>query len=232
MAMWCDAIRSIEPEDDLLGHQRRPLLAFHLDHAVEADAEAVLDGFHAFYALFEAHARAAGHRAGEAQLVEAVVQGARTLRHRPDLRRHERHDGQHQVAVRNGFAAGRLALAAFHVHVDPLVVAGELGVFVDERLIHGAPLAYPQVFAGVVLEIRRVLDDLHVRSFFGFFPPRLLPTATGRPESGRAVVGYTALAESQNNQGCRWETRKVKRGPWGHWRACACSTSAACCRGP
>src|SRR5215469_7382279 len=49
--------------------------------------------------------------------------------------------------------------------MDPLVVAGRLGKFVDDRLIDGEPVADADFLADILREIRRPLEFDHSPSF-------------------------------------------------------------------
>jgi hypothetical protein len=64
--------------------------------------------------------------------------------------------------VGDGLAAGKLALCALDVHVDPLVVAGGLGEFVDHLLSHGQPLRRAELLADVLEDVLGLVDGEHL----------------------------------------------------------------------
>ena len=64
-------------------------------------------------------------------------------------------------------AARHLALGALDIDMDPLMVAGCLGEFVDDRLVDGEPVADPDLLADKLGEIGRPLDLDHLFPLFG-----------------------------------------------------------------
>ncbi len=77
----------------------------------------------------------------KADLVVAVVDGAsRAFWDDADLAAHHREERERQQAVGDGSAGGRLAFGPFHVNMDPLPVACELGEGVDHRLVDRHPV--------------------------------------------------------------------------------------------
>jgi len=87
-------------------------------------------------------ARARRHGRNEAQFVEAIVDahlGVALDIHR--LGGHTAQQGYREKAMRDGAAEGRLPLGPFHVHVNPLMIAGDVGKAVDHVLGHVNPAA-------------------------------------------------------------------------------------------
>ena len=127
-------VRQESSSTDVRGHAGRLVVALDLDRVLDDQLLAgrqVAD-------LAEAHVRAEpaadGHRAGEAHLLQAVVEpGARGLE-REDLRGEVREQAQGQEAVRDG-GAERARARRLDVDVDPLVVEGGVGEGVDAGLV-------------------------------------------------------------------------------------------------
>src|SRR5690606_3805461 len=97
------------------------------------------------------------HDVGEAQLVEAVVDGAGDAFDLQQAVGHDRHEADGQEAVGDG--AAHLAPGAFDVDVDPLAVAGDAGEVVDHLLGDLDPVGRAELAAhdGLqVLELHRV----------------------------------------------------------------------------
>ena len=86
---------------------------------------------------------------------------ARPLEDVVRLVREARDQRQRQEAVRDRGAAGHLALGAFDVDVDPLVVAGGVGELVDHRLIDRHPVAGADPLADVRLHVGGLVHDQH-----------------------------------------------------------------------
>ena len=99
-----------------------------------------------------------GHRRREADLVPAVVHAQlEALLHQQAVA--EAVDrGQRQVAVGDRAAERALGLRALDVHVDPLVVAGDLGEAVDHLLVDRAPVAGADRLPDQVLEFLDAVD--------------------------------------------------------------------------
>ena len=108
----------------------------------------------------------AGTWPGEAHPVRAVIEPARALFDPIDRRRQPRHQRERQIAVGDRLAAGHLALGALDIDMDPLMIAGCFGEFVDDRLIDREPIADADLLADKLREIRRPLDLDHIFSLF------------------------------------------------------------------
>src|SRR4051794_37969025 len=63
--------------------------------------------------------------------------------------------------MRDRLAARHLALAALDIDMDPLMVAGRVGEFVDLLLRHNVPVADPDLLALVGFQIGCAFDFQH-----------------------------------------------------------------------
>src|SRR5438067_11281889 len=63
--------------------------------------------------------------------------------------------------MRDRLAARHLALGALDIDMDPLMVAGGIGEFVDLLLGHREPVADPDLLALIGLQIRGAFDFQH-----------------------------------------------------------------------
>src|SRR5437879_3077571 len=79
--------------------------------------------------------RAGRHLAGKAHAIGPVIEAARTVLDAVQRLAEARHQRQCQIAVGDRLAPWHVALGALDIHMDPLVVAGRVGEFVDQRLI-------------------------------------------------------------------------------------------------
>ena len=86
-------------------------------------------------------------RRGEAQLVEAVVDGHRVAAEREHLVEQRRRERERQVPVRDRPAERRLGRPD-RIGVDPLAVAGDLGEGVDRLLVDRDVVADPELGPG------------------------------------------------------------------------------------
>ena len=64
--------------------------------------------------------------------------------------------------MRDRLAARHLALGALDIDMDPLIVAGRVGEFVDLLLRHRVPVADPDLLALIGLQIGRAFDFQHL----------------------------------------------------------------------
>jgi hypothetical protein len=55
-------------------------------------------------------------------------------------------------------AARHLALGALDIDMNPLMIAGRIGEFVDDRLINGKPVADPDLLADILSEVAGPLE--------------------------------------------------------------------------
>ena len=99
-----------------------------------------------------------GHRRGEADLVPAVVHAELEPLLDQQAVAEAVDRGQGQVPVRDRTAERALGLGALHVHVDPLVVARDLGEAVDHLLGDRAPVARADRLAGQALQFIDAVD--------------------------------------------------------------------------
>src|SRR6266404_10007740 len=72
-----------------------------------------------------------------------------------------RHQRQCQKAMGDRLAARHLTRGALDIDMDPLMVAGRIGEFVDDRLIDGEPVADADLLADIMSEIRRPFEFDH-----------------------------------------------------------------------
>ena len=100
-----------------------------------------------------ADAAAGADRGDKAQPVQAVVDAhAHSTFNLQDLRHELRQQGEGQEPVRDGGLEWRLALRAFHVHVNPLVIARGVSELLDAVLGDHEPVSYADFLVEVVLE--------------------------------------------------------------------------------
>src|SRR5271170_93056 len=153
---------------DGCGDERRACRALDLHCAFRGDAHAAaLDRLDRFDLLAQPDARAGRHLSGEAHSVRSVIEAARTLLDPVEGCSESRHQRQCQVAVGDRLAARHLALGALDIDMDPLMVAGRIGEFVDDCLVEGEPVADPNLLADILGEIGRPLDLYHTLSLSG-----------------------------------------------------------------
>ena len=69
-----------------------------------------------------------------------------------------RHQRQCQIAVGDRLAARHLALGALDIDMNPLMIAGRIGEFVDDRLIDGKPVADADLLADILSEVAWPLE--------------------------------------------------------------------------
>ena len=80
--------------------------------------------------------------------------------------------------MRDRLAARHLALGALDIDMDPLMVAGGVGEFVDLLLGHCEPVADPDLLAFIGLQIGRAFDFQHLVLLF--LTPIRIHTGEGR----------------------------------------------------
>ena len=66
--------------------------------------------------------------------------------------------------MRDRLAARHLALAALDIDMDPLMVAGRVGEFVDLLLGHRVPVADPDLLALIGFHVGGAFDFQHLRT--------------------------------------------------------------------
>src|SRR5213078_4195783 len=118
---------------DGLGHQRGLVGALALDHHAPRGLHAALDPLELGQREPGAHRRAGGHRRGEPQPVEPIVDPHRAAGDLEGRLGEHRQQRQREEAVRDR-AAERRSPGALPVDVDPLEVPGGLGELVDPVL--------------------------------------------------------------------------------------------------
>ena len=63
--------------------------------------------------------------------------------------------------MRDGRAGGQVAFGPFHIHVNPLMIAGCLGELVYHLLIHGNPFDDAHFLADILLQVIWCFDGKH-----------------------------------------------------------------------
>src|SRR5262249_42510998 len=132
---------SIVGEADGFGDENGPIVAFEFHRALRGDAHAALDLLDRFEFEVQADAGAGRDHAGEAHSIGAVIDAARAVLDPVECRSEPRYERQGQPAMRDGLAAGHLALCPLDIDMDPLVVAGGVGEFVYLVLADRVPVA-------------------------------------------------------------------------------------------
>jgi hypothetical protein len=67
-------------------------------------------------------------------------------------------------------AARHLALGTLDINMNPLMVAGRIGEFVDDRLIDRKPIADPDFLADILSEVCRPFEFNHPLSLLALLP--------------------------------------------------------------
>ena len=80
--------------------------------------------------------------------------------------------------MRDGLAAGHFAFGAFHINMDPLMIAGDLGKAINQILRHFQPIADTQF-----------LPDQRPERFRGFNHAHCSPPPSIRTNIGRGAAG-------------------------------------------
>ena len=122
------------------GDQGGFVMAFDFDADFGDDLIAAalvhLDGFQSQVA---AHAGARGDHVEEAEFVAAIVDAVHGTFQLIEFVVHHGQQGECQKAVGDGAFGRQFFCGAFHVHMNPLMVAGGLGEFIDAVLVDGDP---------------------------------------------------------------------------------------------
>src|SRR5450759_1353293 len=90
-------------------------------------------------------------RSGEAHLVEPVIDADATGRHVQRGGSQLCHQGERQITMSDGGLVGRFVSCALDIHMDPLMVATDIGKFIYHFLRHFDPVAGWQVLAYEIL---------------------------------------------------------------------------------
>src|SRR3954447_10478021 len=200
---------------DRLGHADRLLAPV----ALEADLEHALGAARDVRDLLDLRAGPdlGGDRHGrrEADLVEAVVEREREAFELEHLVVQVRAERQREVAVGDR-APERRVLRALDVHVDPLVVAGDVGERVDVLLCDLVPVGGPERLALGLLELVESGDRPHGRA--PYFAPCRRRSCCATPPGCSTAASTPCPTRSRAPRGGRstrcWARSTRRCGAW------------------
>lgn len=117
----------------------------------------------------ESHPAACDDGHAEAHLVHSIVDHHLQVVHFDNLFPQVGQQRERQIAVGDGALVWAFFFSALHVYVDPLVVEGGVGKFVDAFLVDGEPVAFAEFLTQVGGELLIGVDDklthLHIFMF-------------------------------------------------------------------
>jgi 3-hydroxyacyl-CoA dehydrogenase len=150
MRVVLSALCRIKPPDGFR-HHGRAVAALEVHGAVKDQMDtSVLEFFRRFEGLAQADTGVHLHHGGEPHLVQAVVDRVVEMVDIAQIGSHAGDQREDQKAMGDGFAVGHLPARAFGVHVQPLVITGGLGEFVDLVLRDGVPVTDHDLLADQV----------------------------------------------------------------------------------
>jgi hypothetical protein len=117
--------------------------------------------FHRNQALAQPDTRAGLDRIDNAYLVAAVIDGPRGPGKLVDASAKLGQQRQQQLAMRDGLAAGHFAFGAFHINMDPLMIAGDFREAINQILRDFQPITDPQFLPDQRAERFRRFDHAH-----------------------------------------------------------------------